>query len=139
MKLFLIALFCLVAVSPAIAKSDPPSPAAVASPAATIIPADITAQAHQTYIDLITKKVDHSQFNDAMNALLTDAFVAKFATQLAPLGKPTAFEPIRQQTVEGGTAYVFRVTFADKEQLGWIFSLDAKGKIAGVYAKPINP
>ena len=134
MKFILGALLCLAVAAPTLA-AEPP---AVSSPAPSTIPAAITAQARQTYLDILANKLDRSTLDTKMNALMTDELIGKFAAQLGPLGAPTEFVPLGQQAADGSMAYVFLMTFADKTQLHWIFSLDKAGKISGLYAKPVE-
>jgi CubicO group peptidase (beta-lactamase class C family) len=53
--------------------------------------AAFTARVRAVFKLLLSGKIDRSQFDDRANAVLTDAFVAKAAIALAPLGMPLEY------------------------------------------------
>ncbi len=70
-----------------------------------------------------------------MNAAVPDAIVQLVAGEYGPLGEPIAFTFVRRAHVRGGTAYVYRATFAS-QAVTWIFAIGDDGKVIGFHFYP---
>jgi hypothetical protein len=142
MKSSIVPAFAFAALSllPAIAFAQTAaSPAASASPAP--LPSEdpaITAKAKDLLHQAQTGQFDRSQFDDKMNAALTDATAKSISADLGPLGAPTGFK-LAQVTTNGNyKVYVYAVVFKDGP-LAEIISIDpTTGKVGGLWFKPID-
>ncbi|MGA9944513.1 MAG: hypothetical protein WBE79_11110 [Candidatus Cybelea sp.] len=94
----------------------------------------VTERFREALGSLFQGKIDRSQYSDEVNAALTPQLLTQTATQLKPLG---AILKISFLGVDKGavtTTYSYSVTFSGGQTFTWKFSLDARGKIAGIYA-----
>jgi hypothetical protein len=115
-------------VEPAVAPSAEPSPPAL-GPAASIPSPEIAARARAVFEANRAGKIDRSGYTAELNGKMTDAGVARVATELRALGEVKSFTQIRKITQGALAVYVFRIEFdkpqALEEAIGW----DAAGRI----------
>lgn len=82
-----------------------------------------------------TGQIDRSRLSANLSTTLTSSAIADMKEQLAPLGPASSFT-LQSRTKDGsGTTYYYRVAFANNgayEEL----TLDAHGKVAGLWFKP---
>lgn len=137
----IIALVAATLIAQAAPAPPPPAPAATSAAPASSAPsasdAAVTARAKDLLHQLQAGKVDRSQLDDKMNASLTDSLVAQISSQLAPLGDPVGFTPQSEQKQDELTVYEYRVDFKTGS-LTETYVLDASGKVAGLYFKPVR-
>ena len=150
----LLATLALTSLVTAAAPSPAPAPMPTASPAAPAPPvpsaqplpspvaapppsAAVTAKAKDWLHRLQTAQIDRAQFDARMNTALTDDIVKQAASQLGPLGDPTAFTYVEAQAAGDYVSYIYRVTFKTAT-INWIYTLDKQGKIAGLHAQPVG-
>lgn len=137
--LIALAMVCALSSSiPAYAEQSP-VPAPVPTESATSVPADteasIAARAKDWFHRLQTGIIDRSQLTPQVDSLLTPDLIKQLVTQLGPLGDPVSFTFVGKQSIQGMTAYVYRVTFKSGT-FNEIFVLDKNDKVAGIRALP---
>lgn len=138
-----VALTIALLPGAAFAQSAAPSstPSAAASAAPSPLPTDnpaMTAKAKEIFHQAQTGQFDRTQFDDKMNAAMTDAVVKNIASQLTQLGDPQGFK-LAQVTKQGDyTVYVYAVVFKGAVIAEEIAVDPATGKIAGLYFKPVQ-
>jgi hypothetical protein len=127
-----------VAASPAPAVSPSPAstPAASPAPAPTVAP-EITARAKEWLHRFQTGNVDRTQLDAEMNTALTPDLVKQVSQQLAPLGDPVTFVISGEQTTQGVTAYIYKVSFKSSS-IYEVFGLDKDGKLAAIRFVPVQ-
>jgi hypothetical protein len=113
------------AESPASAE---PSPAA-SMPAASIPSPEIAARARAAFDASRAGKIDRSTYSTDMNAIITDAALARVAIELRSLGDIKHFVQVRKMTQGTASAYVFRIEGEKPPPIEEIISWDAAGKI----------
>ena len=136
------ALALVSAVLPAVsrAQTPPAGPAPSASPAASPAPAvtpsaATTARAKEWLHRIQTDTIDRTQLASDVNSALTDDLAKALATQLGPLGDPTAFDFLDSAPVPDGTAYRYKATFKSTALI-MIFAQNAAGTITGMRFLP---
>ncbi|HEY1681728.1 MAG TPA: hypothetical protein VGF98_08850 [Candidatus Tumulicola sp.] len=127
-----------IAASPTPAASPSPATAATAStaPAPTVAP-EITARAKEWLHRFQTGNLDRTQLNAEMNTALTPDLVKQVSQQLAPLGEPVTFVISGEQTTQGVTAYIYKVSFKSTS-IYEVFGLDKDGKLAAIRFVPVQ-
>jgi hypothetical protein len=113
------------AESPASAE---PSPAA-SMPAASIPSPEIAARARAAFDANRKGKIDRSAYTADMNAIITDAGLARVAIELRSLGEVKTFVQVRKMTQGTTSAYVFRIEGEKPPPIEETISWDADGKI----------
>jgi hypothetical protein len=112
------------------------APSAAPSAAATSAADAAVAGRAKDWLHMIQAgKIDRSQLDAKMNAVLTDTTLAQVSAQLAPLGDPTSFTFVNKSAQGSFTVYVYKVVFP-AITLYESFALDSDGKIGGLYLKP---
>jgi len=130
-RFMLLSRIAPLAAVAALFTSAMPGNAETEDPAMTALATSLLAQAQ-------TGKLDRSLFTTKMNDGLTQAKVDSVTQQLAPLGKPSSIAFTKHSTIDGYSAYEYRIVWPDismNEQ----FAFDEAGKIAGWYFKPATP
>jgi len=120
------------------AQTASPTQTSAASPSPQAADPKIVAMAKDWLDRIQANNIDRSALTDEVNSALTPALVQQVSAQLAPLGKPTAFEYLGSQVVQGVTVYRFEATFASTK-LYELLGIDASGKIAGLRFIPASP
>jgi CubicO group peptidase (beta-lactamase class C family) len=82
-----------------------------------------TARARRIFEGLQQRTVDRSLFTADANAYFSDAALADFKSGLAPLGEPTGFVQIRQQSRGGMIERVYRVTCSGRVLRVWTYEM----------------
>lgn len=125
--------------SAAFAQSAPPSsqPSAAPSPLPTDNPA-MTAKAKDLLHQAQTGQFDRSQFNDKMNAAITDSVIKTMASQLSRFGDPEGFKLAQVTTSGAYTVYVYAVVFKSGVVAEEIAIDPSTGKVVGLYFKPVQ-
>lgn len=140
MTTFLLALLVAAAPSaaPSTAPTTAPSTGPTMSPASPLPSADpaMTDRAKAILHQAQTAQFDRSQLDDKMNAALTDEIAKKLASQLSPLGDPTAFTLLMFASQEGYDIYLYKVAFKTVTLDEQIVIDPKTGKIAGIQFKP---
>jgi hypothetical protein len=72
-----------------------------------------------------------------MNAALTPEIIKQVSEQLAPLGDPLTFAISGEQTSQGITAYIYKVSFKTTS-IYEVFGLDKDGKLAAIRFVPVQ-
>lgn len=115
--------------------SAAPSAAPTATPSAADLKVAATARAW--FVSLQHGKLlDAAQLTPAMVAALTPQVVASFEAQIGPLGDPLTFEQSKSGSQDGGTYYIYDLTFKTGDRLKFAIAFDAGGKISGLRALP---
>jgi len=117
----------LLAACVAAAPPDAPAPAASSAVDQTAL-----ALAKDTFHQLQTGDVDHSQLNDSANMSLDVDSVKELTAQVAPLGPPLTFVQQSVAPLNGNTAYTYALTFKGGTKISFVLLLDGNGKIAGL-------
>jgi hypothetical protein len=126
-RAFVLGAALLAATLAAAPQEGSPAPAASAAVDQTAM-----ALAKEWFHRLQTGDIDHSQLNDGANMSLDADSVKELATQVAPLGAPTAFVQQSVGTLNGNTAYTYELTFKNGTKIAFVLLLDGNGKIAGL-------
>jgi len=82
-----------------------------------------TARARQIFEGLENGTVDRSLFTADANAYFSDTALADFKSGLGPLGAPTGFAQIRQESRGGMIERVYRVTAGGRVLRVWTYEL----------------
>ena len=82
-----------------------------------------TGRARQIFEGLQQGTIDRSLFTADANAYFSDTALADFKSGLSPLGAPTGFVQIRQQSRGGMIERVYRVTFSGRVLRVWTYEL----------------
>ena len=117
------------ALHPDLAAAAAPAPAPGEDPA-------VTARAKRVWDELMSGRIDRSQFTDRFNATLTDAVLPQATAQLRTLGTPSSWLFTGKTAVPGATAYDYRLTFANGVSLTVTMTIADDGKVAGYSAHP---
>jgi hypothetical protein len=125
-----------IVASPAPAASLSPATAATASAAPAVAP-EITARAKEWLHRFQTGSVDRTQLDAEMNTALTPDLLRQVSQQLAPLGDPVTFVISGEQTTQGITAYIYKVSFKSSS-IYEVFGLDKNGKLAAIRFVPVQ-
>ncbi len=92
----------------------------------------LTARFKKITLELLAGHIDHSQFDAAANAKLTDAFVKEAGAQLSTLGKPGEFVYKGSQVSGTSTIYQYMIPFAAGTYKLTI-ATDADGKLNTIF------
>jgi len=96
----------------------------------------VTARAKEWIQRVQTGRIDRTQLSATMSKALTPELVAGAKAQFGRLG-PTRMLTYLGNSVQGGsTVYLYRVDFA-QDSLNLILSINAAGKIDGLFFRPI--
>jgi hypothetical protein len=115
--------------------SAAPSAAPTATPSAADLKVAATARAW--FVSMQHGKVlDASQLEPAIAAALTPQVLSSFEAQLGPLGDPLTFDQDKSGPQNGGTYYIYDLTFKTGDRLKFAITFDAGGKISGLRALP---
>lgn len=98
----------------------------------------MTAKAKDLFHQAQTGQFDRSQFDDKMNAAITDAVAKNMAAQLSQLGDPQGFKLAQVTTAGTYTVYVYAVVFKSGVVAEEIAVDPGSGKVAGLYFKPVQ-
>jgi len=140
MRFLALAVFiALVPPGVAGAQTAAPTQTPAASPSPQTVDPKIAAMAKDWLDRVQANNIDRSALTDQANSAFTPALVQQVSAQLAPLGKPTTFEYMGSQAVQGMMAYRFEATFASQTKLDEILVIDSSGKIAGLRFTPASP
>lgn len=82
------------------------------------------------------KLLDATALDAAMAAALTPDVLSKFEAQLGPLGDPVTFVLSKQGKQNGGTYYIYDLSFKTGDVLKFAIAFDSAGKISGLRALP---
>jgi CubicO group peptidase (beta-lactamase class C family) len=95
----------------------------------------VTAIVKRVWRDSAAGTVDRTMLDDRMSAALTDDRIRALAPQLKSLGAPTAYLYVSKTPQAGYTVYIYRVQTPGGLVIVTL-SLDAAGKIGGLYYRP---
>lgn len=98
----------------------------------------MTAKAKDLFHQAQTGQFDRSQFDDKMNAAITDSMAKSMAAQLSQLGDPQAFKLAQVTTSGTYTVYIYAVVFKSGVVAEEIAVDPSSGKVAGLYFKPVQ-
>lgn len=137
MPLLIAALLATaLAAAPTAAPSTAPTPAASALPSATPSPDPaIVKRAETIFAQMQRGKVDRSQLDAKMDAVMTAATLQALHDKLGPLGTPVTFEQQRIIVSNGFTGYVYLLAFGNTKTLDFVMVLDGANKIGGLLVK----
>lgn len=93
--------------------------------------AAITARCKLVWQELLSGNVDHSQFNDRMNKVLTPEALAEGTASLKKLGTPTTWTYAGKEVHDAMTVYRYHLAFASGVSLNLVMAVGQDGKIAG--------
>jgi hypothetical protein len=106
-------------------------------PSAASVDPKVEAKAREWLYRLQTGDIDRNQLNALVAKQFTPEIVRQVAQQLGPLGDPTGFVYVSQQTVRDTTVYQFLVTFKSAK-LNEFLDVDQAGRIGGITVKPYS-
>ncbi|HEY1976871.1 MAG TPA: hypothetical protein VGG89_10015 [Candidatus Baltobacteraceae bacterium] len=130
-----------IALFPGAAFAQSATPSSTPSSAPSPLPTDdpvMTAKAKDLFHQAQTGQFDRSQFDDKMNASLTDSLVKTIASQLSQLGDPQGFKLAQVTKQANYMVYVYAVLFKSGVIAEEIAIDPATGKIAGLFFKPVQ-